>query len=111
MSGVGGKGAIRGTPLNPGQTRATPTTPAQTPIPLHTVGQKMCFWIPGMGVLEIDRAKKYCLGSGVAPQTPRPLHTMGQKRCFWIPGKGVLEMDNAKKNCLGSPVEYPYYPV
>ena len=54
----------------------------QTPIPLHTMGQKRCFSIPGMGLFELDIAKKYCLGSVGAPQTPIPLHTIGQKRCF-----------------------------
>ena len=44
----------------------------------------------------MDNAKKYCLGSGVAPQTPIPLHIMGQKSSFGIPGMGVFEMDNAK---------------
>ena len=44
----------------------------------------------------MDNAKKYCLGSGVAPQARIPLHTMGQKGCFWIPGIGVLEMGVTK---------------
>ena len=30
----------------------------QTRIPLHTMGQERCFWIPGMGVFEMDDAKK-----------------------------------------------------
>ena len=51
----------------------------------HTTGQR-CFWIPGMGVFEMDNAKKYLLASGVAPQTPIPL----QKRCF-LARKGVFE--------------------
>ena len=38
----------------------------QTPIPLHTIRQKRCFWIPGVGVFELHNAKKCCLGSGVA---------------------------------------------
>ena len=63
----------------------------QTPIPLYPLGQKRCFWIPGMGVFETNNGQKYCLGSGVAPQTPVPLHTMGQKGCFWIPRMGVFE--------------------
>ena len=54
-----------------------------------------------MGVFEMDDAKKYCLGSGLAPKTPIPLHTIGQKRCFWIPGMAVFEMDSAKKILLG----------
>ena len=58
----------------------------------------------------MDDAKKYCLGSGVAPQTPIPLHIMGRKRCFWIPGMGVFEMDDAKKYCLGSGVA-PLKPI
>ena len=28
----------------------------QTPIPLHTMGQKSCFWIPGMVVFDKDNA-------------------------------------------------------
>ena len=76
----------------------------QTPIPPHTMGQQGCFGILGMGVFEMDNAKKYCLGSRLAPQTPIPLHTMGQQGCFWIPEVCVFEMDNAKKRCLGSGV-------
>ena len=49
-------------------------------MPLHTMGQKKFFLIPGMGVVGINSAKKYCLGSEVALQKPMPLHTMGQKR-------------------------------
>ena len=60
-------------------------------------------------------AKKYCLGSGVAPQTPVPLHAAGQKRCFWIPGMVVFELHNAKKYCLGDGVALqtpiPLYPI
>ena len=63
----------------------------QTPIPLYIMGQKRCFWIPGMGVFEMHNAKEYCLGSGVALQTPIPLYTVGRKRCFWIPGMGCLK--------------------
>ena len=47
-----------------------------------------------MVVSQMENAKKYCLGSGVAPQTPIPLYTMGQKRFFWIPGMGVFGMRN-----------------
>ena len=52
----------------------------QTPIPLHTTGQKRCFWIPKMVVFETHHARKNGVGSGVAPQTCIPLHTMGQKK-------------------------------
>ena len=54
----------------------------QTHIPLHTMGQKKCFWMPEMVVFETHEAKQYGVGSGVAPQTRIPLHTVGQKRCF-----------------------------
>ena len=27
--------------------------------PLHTMGQKICFWIPGMGVLGMRNAKSF----------------------------------------------------
>ena len=43
----------------------------QPPTPLHTMGQKRCFWVTRMGVFEMDDAKKYCVGSGVAHQTPK----------------------------------------
>ena len=71
--------------------------------------------IPGMGVFEMDNAKKYCLGSGVAPRTHTPLQTIRQKRCFWVPGMVVFELHNAKKYCLGSGVApqtlLPLYPT
>ena len=73
----------------------------QTPIPLHTLGQKRCFWMPGMGVFVTGNGRKHYLGSGVVPQTPMPLHPMGQQRCFWIPKMGVFAMDNAKKTVIG----------
>ena len=52
-------------------------------IPLHTMVQKKCFWIPEMVVFETHHTKKYGLDSGVAPQTRIPLHTMGQKSWFF----------------------------
>ena len=52
----------------------------------------------------MDDAKKYYLGSGVAPQTPILLHTIRQKKWFWIPGMGVFEMDDDNNFCLGSGV-------
>ena len=64
----------------------------QTPIPLHTMGQKSCFWRLGMGCIPKGQCLKVSSGSAGAPQTPIPLHTMGQKSCFWIPGMGVFEM-------------------
>ena len=73
----------------------------QTRIPLHTLDQKRCFWIPKMVVFEMHYAKKYAMGSGVAPQPCIPLHTMGQMRCFWIPKMVVFEMHPAKKICYG----------
>ena len=36
----------------------------QTRKPLHTMGQKRCFWIPNMVVFEMHHAKKYAVGSG-----------------------------------------------
>ena len=45
------------------------------PIPLHSTGQKMCFWIPGMGVFEMDNAKKILFGfRGGAPNTHTSAH-------------------------------------
>ena len=76
----------------------------QTRIPLHTLGQKRCFWIPKMVVFETHHATKYALGSGVAPQTRISLHTMGQKKCFCVPKMVVFETHHAKKNCVGSGV-------
>ena len=63
----------------------------QPPIPLHTVGQRKCFWITRMGVFKTDDAEKYCVDSGVALQPPIPLHIMSQQRCFWVPGMVVFE--------------------
>ena len=54
-----------------------------------------------MVVPETHHAKKYGMGSGVAPQTPIPLHIMGQKRCFWIPELEVFETQHAKKTRHG----------
>ena len=73
----------------------------RTPTPLHTRGQKKCFWIPGMGVFEPQNAKNYCVGSGVALQTPIPLHTRGQQSCFWLPGTGVFETYSAQRLLCG----------
>ena len=58
----------------------------------------------------MDKAKKYCLGSGVAPQTPIPLHTIHQQKWFWMPGMGVFGVDDAKKYCLSSGVA-PQAPI
>ena len=47
----------------------------QTPIPLHTMGQKMCFWIPGMEVFEMDNAQKTLFRFwGGAPNTHTSAH-------------------------------------
>ena len=54
----------------------------QTPIPLHTMGQKRCFWIPKLEVFEKHHARKYVMDFGVAPQTRIALHTTGQKKVF-----------------------------
>ena len=54
----------------------------QTPLPLHTMGQKSCFWMPKIVVFETHYAKNMVSVLWGAPQTPLPLHTMGQKRCF-----------------------------
>ena len=82
----------------------------QTRIPLHTTGQKRCFWIHKMAVFETHHAIKYAVGSGVALQPPIPLHTMGQKRCFWVPRMMVFETHNAKKIVwiLGWRSNHPY---
>ena len=69
----------------------------QTCIPLHTMGQKRCFWIPKVVVFQTHHAKKYAVGPGVAPQTRIPLHTMGQKRCFWIPKMVVFETHHERE--------------
>ena len=68
----------------------------QPPIPLHSMGQKRCFWIPKMVAFETHHAKNYAAGYGLGPQPPIPLHTMGQKRCFWIPKLLVFETHHAK---------------
>ena len=84
-------------------------------MPLYPIGQQRCFGVPRMGVFEMDNAKKYCLGSGVAPQKPIPLYPIGQQKCFGVPRMGLFEMDNAKKYCLGSGVApktlIPLYPI
>ena len=49
-----------------------------------------------MVVFQLDNAKKYCLGSGVAPLTPIPLSPIGQQKSFWIPMMVVFQVDNAK---------------
>ena len=66
----------------------------------YPIGPKGCFSIPGMGGFEMDKAKSYRLGSGVAPQAPMPLYPIGQQRGFWMPGMGGFEMDKAKRYCL-----------
>ena len=43
-------------------------------IPLHTVGQKMRFWIRGMGVFGMDNAKKLFGFRGGAPNTHISAH-------------------------------------
>ena len=51
-------------------------------IPLHTMGHKSCFWIPGMGVFAMGNAKNYWVFLGLRSiHTYLSLHTMGQKRC------------------------------
>ena len=70
--------------------------------PLHTMGQKKCFWIPRTGVFETHHANKCGVGSGVAPQTGIPVDTMGQKKCFWIPRMVVFVTHRAKKYGVGS---------
>ena len=57
-----------------------------------------------MCLFELHNARKYHVGSGVAPQPPISLHTLGQKRCFWIPRMGVFELHNARKYHVGSGV-------
>ena len=68
-----------------------------------------------MVVFELHNAKKYCLGSGVAPQTSILLYPRGQRRGFWTPGMGVFELNNAKEYCFGSGVApqtpIPLYPI
>ena len=45
----------------------------QPPMALHTMGQKLCFWIPRMTVFELHNARKYRVGSRV-PQQAHPMH-------------------------------------
>ena len=59
-----------------------------------------------MGVFELHNARKYCVGSGLAPQPPTPLHSTGQAGFFWMPGVGVFEMHDGKKCCWGSVVAH-----
>ena len=69
----------------------------KTHIPVHTVGQQMCLWIPKMVVVETHHAEKIDVGYAVARQTRVPLHTMGQQTYFWIPKTVVFEPHRAKK--------------
>ena len=62
------------------------------------------FFIPRMVMFETHHAKKYAMGSGVAPQRHIPLHTTGQKRCFRIPEMVVFATHHAKKYGVGSGV-------
>ena len=66
-------------------------------------------------MFELHNARKWWLGSGVAPQTPMPLYTTVSQKCFWIPRIVVFEVHNAIKWCLGSGVEpqtsIPLYPT
>ena len=56
--------------------------PEHTYPSVHTIGQKQCFWIPEMVVFERHHAKRYGVGSGVAPQTRITVHTVGLERSF-----------------------------
>ena len=67
----------------------------RTRIPLRTMGQKRCFWIPKMVVFETHHAKRYAVGPRVALQTRIPVHTLGQKRCFWMPEMVLFEAHHA----------------
>ena len=87
-----------------------PGVALQTPIPLHTTSQKLCFWIPTMGVFEMHHVKKYPIGSGVALQPPIPLRTTSQKLCFWIPTMGVCEMHHVKKYPNPNPKPWSHAP-
>ena len=46
----------------------------QTPIPLHIMGQKRSFWIPRIGVFEMDNATKIVGVLGGAPNTHTSAH-------------------------------------
>ena len=54
---------------------------SKEPVPLYLIDQYRCFCMPRIGGFRLQNAKKYCLGSGVAPQTLIPLYPMGQQRC------------------------------
>ena len=54
----------------------------KTRIPLHTMNQKKCFWIPKMVVFERHSAKQYVVRSGVALQTHVPVHAVASKGVF-----------------------------
>ena len=54
-----------------------------------------------MGVIEVDNAKKYAAGSGVALLTRIPLHNTRQKRSYRIYRIGVFEVHNARKYAVG----------
>ena len=54
----------------------------QPPKPLHTIGQKRCFWVPKMGVFETHDAKKYCLGSGGGAATTHTSAHQGPEKLF-----------------------------
>ena len=51
----------------------------QTPIPLYSIGQQRCFWIPGMGVFELHNAKRLCFRY---PQTPFQAHSVQRYACL-----------------------------
>ena len=66
--------------------------------------------MPGMGVFELHSARKYCLGSGLAPQTLIPLYPIRQQAGFWIPMIRMFEVQIAKKYYLRSGVT-PQTPI
>ena len=58
---------------------------------MRTMGQKRCFWTPGMGVFEMDNANG-------APNTHMSVHHGPEK--LFLDRVGVFAIDNIKK-CFG----------
>ena len=63
----------------------------QTPIPLHTMGRKKCFWKPGMGVFEMEDAQQYRGVQRWRPKHPYLYTPWAEKRGFGDVGWGCLK--------------------
>ena len=77
----------------------------QTPTPLHTMGQKMCFEISGMGVFAMRYAKKYQGFLGSTPYTHTARSRSRQRRFY----SQMLTHGRLSQKSLGdriSPSEY-----